>query len=327
MIRVIYAGSPQASAITLDLLAKSASSCGYEIVGVLTNPPSAKGRHKTLIPTPVHLLAQELGISVFTPEHLDAECREKIQELSPDILVCFAYGHIFGPKFLNLFRFGGINLHPSALPKYRGCTPVNAAILNGDNETAFSVQKISLKMDEGDILRSLPVVLTKKETAGSLLNEAAEKGVELIRSILEEIFQTGKLPNGNAQTGIPSYTSIIKKEDALLNWNSDSEKIDAFVRGYAPEPGAWCFENSSIVRILEGFSIQENESSSLNLDSFLSAKPGTVCTFIKEKGIIVRCLKGFFSITRLQRQGKNAMDYKSFMNGARDFVGSLLSIQ
>ncbi len=326
MIRVVYAGSPDASAVALRLLALSSSSCGYKIVGVLTNPPSAKGRHKTPSPTPVHCAALELGIDVFTPEHLDSECRQKIQALSPDILVCFAYGHIFGPKFLSLFRFGGINLHPSALPKYRGCTPVNAAILNGDSETAFSVQKISLKMDEGNILSSYPVVLTKKETAGSLLDEAAKKGAELLSSILAQLNQTEKLPEGKIQTGTASYTQIIKKEDALLDWNKDSVCIDAFVRGYFPEPGAWCFENSSVIRILEGFPIDEGEAGNLNLNEFLSAKPGTVCSFIKNKGIIVRCAKGFFAITKLQRQGKNAMDYKSFMNGARDFIGSLLSI-
>ena len=128
MVRVLYAGSPLASARTLEILIERAGQNGFEIAGVLTNPPSARGRHKTLVPTEVQDTAEKYGIPVFAPEHLDSAAREAVAAVKPDILVCFAYGHIFGPKFMELFKFGGINLHPSALPKYRGCTPVNAAI-------------------------------------------------------------------------------------------------------------------------------------------------------------------------------------------------------
>ena len=186
MIRVLYAGSPEASAVTLKLLVEKASASGYEIAGVLTNSPTAKGRHKELVPTPVGLAARELGLPVFEPEHLDTAAREAVKEINPDIMVVFAYGHIFGPKFMELFRFGGINLHPSARPVYRGCTPVNAAILNGDKETAFTIQKVSKALDEGNILAQEKVILTGNETAGSLLNDAAVKGAELITGILSE---------------------------------------------------------------------------------------------------------------------------------------------
>ena len=113
MIKVLYAGSPDASAVTLKLLSEKAAANGYEIAGVLTNAPTAKGRHKELVPTPVGIAARELGIPVFEPEHLDTPAREAVAEINADILVVFAYGHIFGPKFMGLFRFGGINLHPS----------------------------------------------------------------------------------------------------------------------------------------------------------------------------------------------------------------------
>ena len=112
MIRVLYAGSPDASAETLRILLEKSSSCGFEIAGVLTNPPSAQGRHKTPVPTSVAVLARENALPVLEPEHLDGACREETAALNPDILVCFAYGHIFGPKFLAMFKMGGINLHP-----------------------------------------------------------------------------------------------------------------------------------------------------------------------------------------------------------------------
>src|SRR5574344_536289 len=184
MISVVFAGSPAPAARTLEILFSHESADGYKIAGVLTNPPSAQGRHKTLIPTPVQTLAAQHDVPVFTPEHLDAQCREQIAAVHPDLLICFAYGHIFGPKFLALFPLGGINLHPSLLPKYRGCTPVNAAILNCDSETGLSVQKMALAADEGDLLVQQTIPLTGKETAETLLNDSAEKGALFLATIL-----------------------------------------------------------------------------------------------------------------------------------------------
>ena len=97
MIKVLFAGSPEAARLTLERLYEAQSACVFEIAGVLSNPPSAKGRHKDLIPTPVAAFAAEKGIPVFTPEHLDGAARESISPLGADLLVSFAYGHIFGP--------------------------------------------------------------------------------------------------------------------------------------------------------------------------------------------------------------------------------------
>lgn len=322
MIKVLYAGSPDASAVTLKLLSEKTAANGYEIAGVLTNAPTAKGRHKELIPTPVGIAARELGIPVFEPEHLDTPAREAAAEINADILVVFAYGHIFGPKFMGLFRFGGINLHPSALPVYRGCTPVNAAILNGDKETAFTIQKVSAKMDEGNILAQQKVVLNGTETAGSLLNDAAVQGAELIAGLLAEISANNDIADGTPQRGEASYTGIISKQDAKINWSDSAEKIDRTVRGYFPEPNAWTLENDLPLKIMSGLPVSDDEGAALggNVD----AAPGTVCAFSKAKGILVRCGSGFYAVTKLQRQGKNAMDYKSFMNGAKNFIGTVL---
>ena len=322
MIRVLYAGSPEASAVTLKILVEKASDAGYEIAGVLTNSPTAKGRHKELVPTPVGLAARELGLPVFEPEHLDAAAREAVKEINPDIMVVFAYGHIFGPKFMELFRFGGINLHPSALPVYRGCTPVNAAILNGDSETAFTIQKVSKALDEGNILAQQKIVLDGSETAGSLLNDAAVKGAELIAGILSETSINNEIKEGDVQQGTPSYTGFIKKEDAEINWNKTAVEIDRLVRGYYPEPAAWTKEGENILKIMSGTPVSDEEALALGAD--LSSKPGTVALFSKAKGILIRCGGSFYAVTKLQRQGKSVMDYKSFMNGARDFTGSLL---
>ena len=339
MIRVLYAGSPSASATTFSLLAQNATD--YEIVGVLTNPASAQGRHKTPVPTPVATAARERGIPVFTPEHLDAACREQITAVSPDMLVCFAYGHIFGPKFLALFKYGGINLHPSLLPKDRGATPVNAAILNGDAQTGITVQRLALAMDEGDILAQEIVALHGTETAGSLLDYSALRGAELIKHVLAHCATYNALPDGTAQHGEASYTNVIAKNDCHINWEKSAQEIDAHVRAYSPEPSAWTLADGEQLKILEAHVAQgdvervackdscayDTKAAACETDAASKnpvAPSGTVLSFHKKHGIFVKTGNGLLVVTKLQKQGKRAMDAAAFMNGARDFVGMLL---
>ncbi len=320
MIKILFAGSPDSAKRTLELLFNAQNECNFEIAGILSNPPSAKGRHKELIPTPVAAFALEKGLLVFTPEHLDSAAREAISPLGADLLVSFAYGHIFGPKFLSLFPMGGINLHPSLLPKYRGCTPVPAAILNRDKQTAVTVQTLSLKMDEGNILAQTLVELNGTETSESLLNYSAEEGAKLICSVIKECVANGNLSEGKPQSGEASYTGIITKEDGKINWNESAAVIEAKIRAYYPDPICWCMENGSPLRILEAGLLNDD---SLNA-SYENGTAGQVLDFIKKDGIIIKTGDGLLAVKKLQRQGKNAMDYKSFMNGARNFIGTVL---
>lgn len=321
-IKILYAGSPEASASTLKILYEKQGDCGFQIAGVLTNPASTQGRHSTLISTPVAQFAMEKGIPVFTPEHLDTACREAIEPLGADLLVSFAYGHIFGPKFMAMFRMGGINIHPSLLPKYRGCTPVNAAILNCDEQTAVTVQTLAAKMDEGDILAQEIVELSGNETAESLLNESAEIGAELACIVIAQAAEMNSLPDGIKQQGEASYTGIIKKEDGKIDWSESAKKIEAKIRAYFPDPGCWCLENNNqTLRILSAKYIPAEDEKA---KAYEQEPAGKVLSFVKPEGIYIKTGNGILCVTQLQRQGKKAMMYKDFMNGARDFIGSLL---
>lgn len=326
MLKILYAGSPDAAACTLNILLENSAGCGFEVVGVLTNPPSSQGRHKELIPTPVQSLAQSKGIPVFTPEHLDGACREQIGPLGAEVLVSFAYGHIFGPKFLALFPKGGMNLHPSLLPKYRGCTPVPAAILNRDKETAVTVQTLALGMDEGNILAQTKVALNGTETAASLLEESARTGAELICGILKTCAETGAVPEGIPQNGEPSYTGIITKADGKIDWKESAEAIEAKLRAYTPEPGIWtCEENGNTLKIVEARVLDPDKTKSpVNVEQWNQEPAGKILTFVKSDGIFIKTGKGILCVTSLQRQGKKVMAYKDFMNGAGKFLGTVL---
>jgi len=336
MLKILYAGSPAPAATTLRLLldrqaqdggasggASQDKNCGWQITGVLTNPPSAKGRHKELVPTDVGALAAERGIPVFCPQKLDAAAREQIAAQGFDALVCFAYGKIFGPKFLSLFKAGGVNVHPSLLPKYRGATPVPAAILNCDKETGVTVQTLALGMDEGEILAQEKIALDGTETTDSLLDKSAQIAAALLEGLLDKAAQNPGaeiLKKGKPQEGEPSYTKTISKDDALINWNDSAVKIAAAVRAYTSEPGSWTRiggESGETLKILK--------AAPLGLaNDFASLPAGTVAAFDKKQGILIKCGQGVLCVTELQRQQKKAMGYKDFMNGARDFVGTRL---
>lgn len=316
-MKILYAGSPEASKKTLEILFNSQAEYGFEIAGVLSNPDTAKGRHKELTPTAVAAFAQEKGIPVFKPEHLDSQAREDISPLKADLLISFAYGHIFGPKFLAMFPMGGINLHPSLLPKYRGCTPVPAAILNQDKETAVTIQTLALKMDEGDILEQKVISLNGTETGDSLLEDAANIGAQLILNVIKDAQLNGMLKKGLSQTGDSSYTNTLTKEDGRIDWNEAADKIDAKIRAYTSSPGTWTTESN-------GMTLKISKAKVIQQEADDCVKNGTVLEFNKACGILVKTGKGILALLELQRQGKKNMNYKDFMNGTRDFIGTVL---
>ena len=331
-LRILYAGSPLASALVLKKLISLSESHGYEVAAVLTNPPSARGRHKDLIPTEVAVAATEAQIPVLAFDHLTSESREAVAPLGCDILVCFDFGRIFGPKFLGLFPLGGINLHPSALPKYRGCTPVPAAILNGDAELGISVQKLALQTDEGDILAFASAPLTGSETTQSLMDGdgtssvVTEKGAALLDQVLSSIVSSASqdsfaLPEGKVQSGPASYTPFIKKEDGIIDWTRSASEIDRQIRAYTPWPlCSTTFDGQRLTILKARVAVSAPEVTRTD------AEPGTVLPYQKAVGVQIACGGGSVLVaTELQLQGKKAMDYKSFMNGARNFDGSHLA--
>ncbi len=330
-LRILYAGSPLSSAIVLKNLQSQSEKFNFEIAGVLTNPPSPRGRHKELIPTEVAHFATENQIPVFAFDHLKSEAREAIQPLNADLMVCFDYGRIFGPKFLEMFPLGGINLHPSALPKYRGCTPVPAAILNGDKNLGVSVQKLALKTDEGDILAFKEIPLDGTESTQSLMDgdgsssKVTEAGTQLLLEVLSKITENAadgafSLPEAKMQSGEASYTPFIKKEDGKIDWKKSASEIDRQIRAYTPWPFSYTECNGTKLTILKA---KVSERTTKEIQEIII--PGTVLPYQKSVGIEIACGDGSILIaTELQWQAKKAMDYKSFMNGARNFIGSVL---
>jgi len=320
-VRVLFAGSPDIAVPSLVRI-----SFEHEIVGVLTNPVSAQGRGLALEATPVaQAAANVLGsrVPILSPARLGAEAREAVAALQADILVSFAYGRIFGPKFLALFPRGGVNVHPSLLPRYRGPAPIPSAILARDRETAISVQRLALEMDCGDILGQLPVPLSGTETAEDVAEVAAIMGADLLSQVLEEIEEGREV--ARPQEGEPSYCALMLKEDGLIDWRAPLLDIDAKIRAFYPWPVAFTFLRGMRLNVLEAFPYPHVTFAAGpgSLD-FEDAVPGTVLGLDKSRGIMVQTMDGLIALRRLQVQQKKALPYREFANGMRALVGAVL---
>lgn len=307
-MNIIFAGTP---AIAVPVLKKLA--LVYNVCAVLSAPDAVSGRGRKISLSAVKEAAIDLQIPVITPEKLDASAREKVASFKPDLLVCFAYRKIFGPRFMSLFPSGGLNIHPSLLPVYRGPSPINAAILNRDKATGICVQTIKQAMDTGNIIKSIEIQLDYSETTEILANRISVKAAEIVADAVEIYL--------NGETGIvqdesrATYCSILSKKDGLLDWRKDVCSIEAAVRAYNPWPRTFTFFNSKRLSIISS-SVYDTEKNNNH--------PGIVLGLDKKAGILIQTGKGILAVDNLQIEGKKAMDWKAFMNGHENILQSVL---
>jgi methionyl-tRNA formyltransferase len=312
-MRVLFAAS---AGIAVPVLRALVRYRDFELAGLLTNPDTPRGRHGTPLATETAAALAELdpAVPVLKPEKLDAAAREQIAALEPDLLVSFAYGRLFGPRFLALFPLGGINIHPSLLPKYRGPSPIPAAILNRDSETGITIQRLAAEMDSGDILAQERFPLSGRETGAGLGAFCGEKSAEMLPGVLAAIAGGTCRPRPQDHSRA-SYCSLIAGEAGMIDWNKSALEIDAQIRAYTPWPLCWTTHGERRLFVLEAQVLESGGE---------GAAPGTVLGIDKGRGILVQTGEGALGMTALQYPGKKALDWRAFANGARNFAGALL---
>lgn len=314
-MRVLFAGTSDIAVPSLRAIADS----DHELVGVLTAPDRVRGRGRSVRFSAVKNLALELGVPVLQPESLRSEARREVAGLEPDVLACFAYGKIFGPRFLALFPRGGLNVHPSLLPRHRGPAPIPAAILAGDTETGVTIQELALEMDAGDILAQERIPLTGAETTASLGETVAPLGGRLLVDVLDalERGEARPVPQDPAQA---TYTSLVKKEDGRIDWRESAHAIDRMVRAYIPWPKAFTTWEGERLNVLEavpiGRATEEGEAG--------EPVPGRVLRVDTENGVLVETGNGLLALRKLQLQSRKPLEWRSFLNGVHGFLGAVL---
>ncbi len=310
-MRILFAGTPPMAVPSLENLARE-----LRVVAALTAPDQPVGRGRTPCPSAVKEAALGLRVPVLTPASLDAAAIEAVKELAPDLLVVVAYGKIFKKKFLDLFPRGGINLHPSLLPLYRGPSPITAAILAGDGETGVTVQKLAMRFDTGDTLAQVRVPLHGNETTGSLTDALSRIGADLLLKVTGDIADGHPPAAGPQDESRASYCRLVSKQDGLLDWNAPASLIERKVRAYDPWPRARTTLNGSSLLLLKTV---------VHPGTLVRAAgapvPGEVLAADEENGILVQTGQGVLRIERLQLHFKKPLDWQSFLHGHPDLPG------
>lgn len=313
-MRIIYMGTPEFAVLPLTRLHEA----GHEILAVYTQPDRQKGRGRKIVFSPVKERAVELNLPVEQPVRLrDSENVERIRNLHPDLIVVAAYGQILSEDILSLPKYGCINLHASLLPKYRGASPVEAAILAGDAKTGITVMQMDRGLDTGDILMQRGLPIEKKDTTETLTEKLSRLGADMAVEISGKI-QQGKVTKTPQDDTASSYAGKIQKEDGRTDFSEEAVMIDRKIRAYTPWPGVSSTLQGRNLRILEAE--VEDDSPERSANPFRPV-PGEIVQ-VTRKDFTVQCGKGRLKIQKIQPAGKKAMDVSAFLNGTRIETGS-----
>ena len=315
-MRILFAGTP---ALAVPSLQKATHAC--EVAAVLTSPDRPSGRGRSPVPSPVKAAALSLGIPVLTPERLDAAVLEHVRALLPDLLVVAAYGKIFRQLFLDMFPMGGINLHPSLLPRYRGPSPVSAAILNGDPETGVTIQRMALKFDTGDILAQERHPLRGNETTATLTDALSVQGAEMLGRVLSKL-AAGHPPIAVVQNDDDaSYCRILNKEDGIVSWDEPAAVLERKIRAFSPWPKAATLLSGETLLLLKSHLYPDSLCTDM-----APGVPGDVLKGDTQHGLLVATGNGILALERLQLQFKKPLDWRAFLNGNPGIIKTRLGV-
>ncbi len=299
MQKIIFAGTSEFGVPTLEKLKSS-----YELVLIITQPDKPLGRKQILTASPIKLWAQKNNIPVEQAERIK-NLESRIKELAPDLLLVIAYGQIIPKEILKIPKFDSINVHGSLLPKYRGASPIQSAILNGDGETGITLIKMDEQMDHGQIIAKEVVRLTGTETFSELYLQLSKVAADLVVRILPAWF-AGKIKSAEQIHSQATFCKLLNRADGKIDWSSLAKLIDQKIRALNPEPGTWTMLDGKIVKILSARVLNESK---IEL-------PGKIYSQLGE--LAVKCLDASLIITQIQPEGKNPMSGKDFLNGLKN---------
>jgi methionyl-tRNA formyltransferase len=295
-----FAGTPPFAATALEAILDA----GFDVVAVLTRPDRPRGRGLKLAPSAVKSLALEQGLALFQPATLkDEGAQAALAGAALDVLVVAAYGLILPQPVLDGARHGGINIHASLLPRWRGAAPIQRALLEGDEQTGISIMQMDVGLDTGAIISARAIPVGPRDTAATLAERLAAAGAEAIVETLGRLQQDGRVDALPQPEDGVSYARKISRDDALIDWRASALAIDRKVRALDPVPGA--------VTVLDGkpVKIWASEPAPGRFGA-----PGTVVR-ADGAGLVIACGEGALAVRELQRAGGRRLGAADFLTG------------
>jgi methionyl-tRNA formyltransferase len=301
---IVFMGSPQFSVPILSALHEQG-----DVVAVVTQPDKPAGRGNKLVACAVKEYALAHAIPVLEPRRLrkEPESMDALKRLKADLFIVAAYGQILPQSVLDIPPYGCINVHASLLPRWRGASPIQAAILHGDAESGVTIMKMDAGMDTGPIIQKASIPVTDDETAESLSQKLSELGKKLLLEILPD-FLAGRMECTSQDDEEATYAPLIKKEDGFLDPAQPIEILGRKIRALNPWPGTYFEWGERVLKVLEA-------------DILPSQGKSTGRRGILQKFPTIDCIGGTLMLKKVQLPGKNVMSGKDFLNGVRDWEG------
>ena len=309
-MRIFFMGTSSFAVPSLRALLAS----GHEVVGVVTQPDRPAGRGRQLRLSPVKEAALEAGVPIHQPERVRNEgFIVEVRRLSPDALVVAAFGQIIPKAILDIPKFGGVNVHASLLPKYRGAAPVHHALMGGETHTGVTSMLMDPGLDTGPILLQREVEINPDENEGMLEARLAEVGAGLLMETFDRL-ERGEVTPVPQDDSLASYAPSVKREECEVNWEEDAVTIANRVRGCTPRPGAYTYWQGVPLKVWACRAVECAPS---------SGRPGEVLE-VEPEGIIVRAGKGGILLTEVQPENRKRMPAPDFARGQRIGKGAVL---
>lgn len=317
-MKIVFMGTPDFSAVVLEKL-----NSVYPVSAVVTGLDKPVGRGYNLAPSPLKVKAIELGIPVLQYAKVSREGLDDIRALEPDVIVTAAFGQILSDAFLAIPKFAVLNVHASLLPKYRGSSPIQWSIINGDEKTGITIMKTVKAVDAGDVLLEKETEIGKKETAGELFDRLAILGGEAIVEAIS-LVENGKATFTPQDESKVTHCSMINKGEGLVDFSKSAKEIDCFVRGMTPWPSAYTHIGEKTLKIFDVEKVELSDLQKSN-DQFENAKFGEVVLADKNHGLIVKVADGFIRLHVIQLEGSKRMEDTQFLLGRKIDVGTVFA--
>ena len=293
--KIVFMGTPEFSVPTLKLLLKSK----HRILAVYSQPPAKAHRGQKISSSSVENCAKKKALNVRTPLTLDSDKEyDFMKNLKPDIVVVIAYGKIIPKRFLNLAKYGFINVHASLLPKWRGAAPIQRSIMSLDSETGISVMKIVEELDAGPVMHQAKIAINENTDTQTLTQVLSQLGAKALLDSINKI-ENGKAKFEEQNHNQATYAKKISKTEGKIEWNESAKKVLAKINGVNPNPGAW-FEYKN-----ERYKVWKAE---------IVNKSGKIGTILNDQ-LIVSCKDQAIQILEIQKEGKSRQATRQFLLG------------
>ena len=307
-LNLLFMGTPEISAYVFEQMILD----GYHFVGLVAQPDHPVGRKGIIEKVPTKVIAEKYNIPVFQPIKIRKDF-SFMDNLKVDLVITLAYGQIVPQGFLDIPRFGCLNLHGSLLPKLRGASPVQTALINNEKVTGVTLMEMVAAMDAGRMYGKKEVTIEEDDNATSLFKKISEAAKDLVLELLPK-YVNGELEGIPQDENEVTFCSLIKPEQEKLDLSKDILEVYGYIRGLSDEPGAYLYLDNQKLKIFKAKIVND----------LVTAEVGTIVQADK-RGLLLQCQNGQLAILELQKEGKKRMDYKAFINGNQNLLGTKLN--